>query len=897
MTSARLAEIFDRACALPIEERAAFVAQECGDDAELRRQVTELLEQDAHYESAERFEDSRVFSSLERRIADEAADVLGGATTHPGRIGPYRILGKLGAGGMGIVYRAEQSNPKRVIALKVIQPGVLSGPALRRFEFEGEVLGRLHHPGIARIFEAGVAELPDGMTRLPYFAMELIEGDNLLDHASKAELDDRERLELLARVCDAVHHAHQKGIIHRDLKPGNVLVEARSQRPGHPKVLDFGVARVTDADGRSTSLRTAAGQLIGTLPYMSPEQIAGDPESLDIRSDVYSLGVILHELLCGELPIDPGETPLPEAVRRLTEEEPSRLGRRDVRFRGDIETIVAKALAKDPDRRYTSAAEFAGDLRRYLRDEPITARPTSRIYQLTKFARRNRALVIATVLVFLSLVVAWFAERHHRRVAEEAQTELAEALDAEERARIAAEAARRDETRAREEAEAARNEVAASLAAEEAARRELTRALEGSEKVTTFVKDLLASASPSGSGRDVTVREKLAGVDEKLRVFEGQPAIEAEIRVTLGETFLSLGEFEVAKAQYERAIELYTEAKGEGAGVIFSAQAGLATALLKLGQHDAGEALARGAFEGLRAAVGDFHPNTLAARSVLVAAHRDQRRPGVERELREVVEICREHLGDDHSTTLNITNNLAIELREEGRFDEAEPLFREVLEQRVSTLGERHPDTLTSRNNLGYLLNGRQRYDEALPHLESAYELGREVLGETHPNTRLFGNNLGVTYFALGRYEEVRPFFEANVAQSLADFGPDHRLTLIAKGNLAGLLRKTGEIETAIALFPEVIAGLKKLYPPRHPNVAAFEMHLGLCLRDVERYEESEPLLLGSYEVFSKAFGPENPRTRDNRRALVELYDKWGRPERANAYRDVESGGAKPDQP
>lgn len=890
MTNARLAEIFERACALPIEERAAFVARECGEDAELRRQVTELLEQDQRYETDERFEDSRVFGSLERRIADEAADVLDGATNIPGQIGPYRILGKLGSGGMGIVYRAEQSNPKRVIALKVIQPGVLSGPALRRFEFEGEVLGRLHHPGIARIFEAGVAALPDGMTRLPYFAMELVEGQILIDHAKTAALDDRERLELLARVCDAVHHAHQKGIIHRDLKPGNVLVEAHSERPGHPKVLDFGVARVSDADGRRTSLRTAAGQLVGTLPYMSPEQIAGDPDALDIRSDVYSLGVMLYELLCGELPIDPGDTPLPEAVRRLTEEEPSRLGRRDVRFRGDIETIVAKALEKDPDRRYTSAAEFAGDLRRYLRDEPITARPTSRIYQLTKFARRNRALVIATVLVFVSLVAAWVAERHHRRVAEDAQTELAEALDAEERARETAETARK-------EAEDARNEVAASLVAEEAARQKLTVALEGSEKVTTFVKDLLASANPSGSGRDVTVREKLAGVDEKLRVFDGQPAIEAELRVTLGETFLSLGEFEVAKVQYERAIELYTEAKGEGAGVTFSAQAGLATTLLRLGHHDAGEALARSAFEGLRAAVGDFHPNTLAARSVLVAAHRDQRRPGVERELREVVEICREHLGSDHSTTLNITNNLAIELREEGRFDEAEPLFREVLEQRVATLGERHPDTLTSRNNLGYLLNGRQRYEEALPHLESAYELGRVVLGQTHPNTRLFGNNLGVTYFALGRYEEVRPFFEANVDQSLADFGPDHRLTLIAKGNLAGLLRKTGEIETAIEMFPVVIAGLKKLYPPRHPNVAAFEMHLGLCLRDVERFEESEPLLVGSYDVFTKAFGPENPRTRDTRRALVELYDKWGRPERANPYRDGDRSAAKPDQP
>lgn len=591
---------------------------------------------------------------------------------------------------------------------------------------------------------------------------------------------------------------------------------------------------------------------MGTLPYMSPEQIAGDPEALDTRSDVYSLGVILHELLCGALPIDTGDTPLPEAVRRLTEEVPSRLGRRHGRFRGDVETIVSKALEKEPDRRYTSAAEFAGDLRRFLRNEPITARPASRVYQLGRFARRNRALVTAAVLVFSSLLVGLVAERVQRRAAERA-----------------------------------RNDLATSLEAEEKARAELSLALQGSTMVTRFVTDLLASASPSSSGRDVTVRDKLAGVEEKLKEFGGQPSIEAEIRVALGQTFVGLGEFEAARTQYERAVALYTQVSGSNAPLTYSAQTGLSTALLKLGKMEEGEATARRAYEGLRRAVGEFHLETLSARTVLASAHKDQDRPEAESELREVVAACREHLGVEHAKTLNITNNLAILLREEGRFDEAEPLLREILDRRIATLGERHPDTITSRNNLGYLLNGRQLYEEALPHLEAAYHIGREVLGDEHPNTRLFGNNLGVTYYGLGRFDEVRPFFEANVRQSLADLGPDHRLTLIAKGNLAGLLRKTGQVETALAQLSEVVTGMAKLYPPGHPNLVAFEMLQGLCYRDLARYTEAEVLLLRTLHAYTKAFGLENPRTRDARKALVVLYEAWGRPESADPYREL----------
>ncbi|MBV9574954.1 MAG: serine/threonine protein kinase, partial [Acidobacteriales bacterium] len=289
------------------------------------------------------------------------------------RIGSYRILGLIGQGGMGTVYRAEQQNPQRIVALKVIRLGVASPEHLRRFEQEAKVLARLHHPGIAQIYEAGTANSGGGDQ--PYFAMEFIDGWPLLQQANKRGLDTRARLELMAKICDAVNHAHQRGIIHRDLKPTNILVH----ESGQPKILDFGVARVTDSDTQATR-QTDMGQLIGTLADMSPEQVLADPLALDIRSDVYALGVILYELLARKAPYNTERKALHEVVQVIREEDPAPLSSINRNYRGDVETIVAKALEKDKTRRYASAAEMGADIRRYLANEPIIARPPSTRY-------------------------------------------------------------------------------------------------------------------------------------------------------------------------------------------------------------------------------------------------------------------------------------------------------------------------------------------------------------------------------------------------------------------------------------------------------------------------------------------------------------------------------------
>jgi tetratricopeptide (TPR) repeat protein/predicted Ser/Thr protein kinase len=387
----------------PPGEQRALLEAACPDDPGLRAAVEKLLADDARLgaQGSTSFLDSPLVRPTQFRttVAMPPPAVL------PARVGRYRILRLLGEGGMGVVYEAEQDHPRRTVALKVIRPGLVSPRLLKRFAQETQILGRLHHPGIAPIYDAGVAE--DGQ---PFFALELIHGEPLDEYARLGSLTLPTRLELLARVCDAVQHAHEQGVIHRDLKPGNILVD----QTGQPRVLDFGVARELDDDLRSSADCTRTGQLLGTLSYMSPEQVATDPAGLDCRSDVYTLGVILFELLAGRLPYSLEHLSLPEVARVIREQEPARLGALDARYRGDVETIVARALEKDPTRRYPSAAELAADIRRHLRHEPIRARPPSPLYQLGKFARRHKALV-ATTTVFLSLllgggaVTAWQA--------------------------------------------------------------------------------------------------------------------------------------------------------------------------------------------------------------------------------------------------------------------------------------------------------------------------------------------------------------------------------------------------------------------------------------------------------------------------------------------------------
>ena len=403
----RVQTIFEDALSRPPHERAGFLNEACGDDRATKAEVESLLQHDQQAPA-----DFLRPPDPPQCIDPEAPNDIGAHESSQDspdpligqRIGQYKIKAVIASGGMGNVYEAEQERPKRTVALKIMKAGLPNRSAMRRFEHESDVLARLQHPNIAQVYAAGTHKKDTGMA-LPFFAMELIPGAwTLTDFAEQKKLSVRRRLELFAHVCDAVHHGHQKGIIHRDLKPANILIDGE----GRVKVIDFGVARATNSDVAVTTMRTDVGELIGTLQYMSPEQCEADPLGLDIRSDVYSLGVLLYELLTGRLPYDVSHRSIPSATRLICEAEPVRPSSFDRKLRGDLELIVLKAIEKNREQRYQSAADLAADVGRHLQHEPIAAKPTSRWANMTRWVIRHPIAVTAGGSLGVAMLVIVF---------------------------------------------------------------------------------------------------------------------------------------------------------------------------------------------------------------------------------------------------------------------------------------------------------------------------------------------------------------------------------------------------------------------------------------------------------------------------------------------------------
>ncbi|MEK6702736.1 MAG: protein kinase [Planctomycetota bacterium] len=402
--SKRVEEIFTAAADRDRSEWPAILDKLCQNDEALRAEVLGLL---GFHGDGDDILDSK---GAPGKALQTGLGLTGGfETDEPAlpldrMIGRYRVMDRLGAGGMGVVYLAEQERPRRTVALKIIRRGLGTSGLIRRFEHEADILGKLQHIGIAQIYEAGMAEVDmgGGGVRQPFIAMEYIRGKQLREHADLHRLDTRQRLELIAKVCEAVHHAHQRGVIHRDLKPANILVD----ESGQPKVLDFGVARLQHqayTEARLTAQGTSVGQIIGTLPYMSPEQVDGNAAEVDVRTDVYALGVVLYQLLTGRFPHDVSSRSVPEAARIIRDEEPTKLGSINRSLRGDIDVITSTALAKDKNRRYQSAREMGDDIARYLAGEPIQARRDSAFYILRRQIRRYKTAAAVAGVVLISL--------------------------------------------------------------------------------------------------------------------------------------------------------------------------------------------------------------------------------------------------------------------------------------------------------------------------------------------------------------------------------------------------------------------------------------------------------------------------------------------------------------
>ena len=805
-----ISKLYDAAAAMEPAERTRFLEERCAHDDDLRRELIDAF----------RDPGSTVTGVLE---TGAAAAVGGGHHWIGRRLGHYQILNMVGEGGMGAVYQAEQDHPRRIVALKVIKAGVPSAELLRRFERESQVLARLQHPGIAQIYEAGVADTAFGPQ--PYFAMEFIHGVPLQAYAETRKLGPRQRLQLMANVCDAVEHAHQRGVIHRDLKPANILVDDG----GQPKILDFGVARATDSDAHATR-QTDVGQLVGTLAYMSPEQVTADPLDVDTRSDVYALGVVLYELLGKRLPYQLSQQ-LHEAVRTIREQDPTRLSAISRSYRGDVETIVGKALEKDKTRRYVSAAELADDIRRYLADQPIAARPASTSYQLRKFARRHKGLVAAAAVVFTVLIAGIVATT-------------------------------REALRAR-------------------------RAEQIAQAVSDFLQnDLLAQASAytqAGPSQrpdpDLKVRTALDRAAARISgKFGGQPGVEAAIRDTIGQTYLDLGLYPEARTQLEQALQLYERLLGSESRTALRILSRLANLSVSQGKYDDAEALATRAVSVQRRVLPAEDPDTLYSMNTLGNAYYlEAKYDKAEPLYSQVLEIRRRVLGREHPRTLSSTNNLAGVYYSTSKYDKAEELWAQTLEIRRRVLGSEHPDTLSSMRNLALDYGMQRKDDQAEVLLSEALGISRRVLGLEHPSTVATISNLARIYDGAGKFAQAEPLYREALEIQRRVLTLTHDDTLFSMLSLGSVSVALGRYMEGEALAREATENARRSLGPEHPHTITALHILANAYAAQGKYAQSETLYDQALELSRRVRGNEHADTLAMLSNYAALYQRWGK--------------------
>jgi serine/threonine protein kinase len=827
----RAHELFQAAADLPRHDRAAFLRGRCDDDSGLLEFVEQMLA-DHERESS---------GPLDAPLLDGQRGVPIAMPVLPTRLGGYELVSVLGEGGMAVVYEARQQNPSRVVALKVLRPGVLSAELLRRFEHEVQVLGQLQHEGIAHIYEAGVAEaaLADGSkVRQPYFAMELIRGEPLNLYAMRHKLSDDGKMELVARVCDAVQYAHQKGVIHRDLKPGNILVEsegttrhggqgARESERGkeegrsrggtssfhhgpRPKVLDFGVARATGAEFEGQTMATQAGRLIGTLSYMSPEQVGGHVEETDTRSDVYSLGVILYELLGGRLPHELKDLPLVEAARRIQDEEPVRLATLDRRRRGDIDVIVARAMSKDKARRYAGAMQLAADIRHYLAGEAIEARRDSAVYVVRKSLGRHRAVAGVAGALLVGLIAfaayAWIqsAKEHKARV--------------------------------------------------------------NQEHVNKFLAGIIELANPDPSrGYSLTLTDMLDDATHRLEKGElaGDPEVEAQVRTTIAQTYDNLELIDGEILHRVWLAEYHRKRGGDNSQEHLDALTDLGNAYVEAGHEPQGQEVLK---KALRLAEAIHGERSLAAYKLMDtignSLMRDQRSQEALDLALEATKGVESLLGPDDIETGGVYFNLggvyrglgktkemtecyerALKIMESAspgnvgtirlrwtyaqdvlrrgrRLDEAETLLRRALEIAIRSLGADHPETLMTQKALAGILYDKKDFDQAKQILTKALETCRGLRRWTSQTEAALAASLAFTLKAKGELNEAAEMLRTTIARFERARGRADRLVLNLIVILSGVEKDRSGREMGAALLGDAAQRLVDEGKTDDPRVA-----------------------------------------------------------------------------
>ena len=921
-TYRRVRQVFHSACELEPRMRASYLDEACVDEPEIRRQVEALFALEASPPSPGLDLPAPEASVLRSLVASEA-----GGT--PRSIGRYRVLEPIGEGGFGTVFLAEQTEPVvRRVALKIIKAGMDSAQVIARFEAERQALAMMDHPGIARVLDAGATD--DGR---PFFVMELVRGEPVTDHCDRARLTVRERLQLFRDICGAVQHAHQKGIIHRDLKPTNVLVTAADGRP-LPKVIDFGVSKAIAGRLTDRTLVTDVHQLIGTPQYMSPEQASLAGTDIDTRSDIYSLGVLLYELLAGATPLDRRRlrsASLPEMQHMIREEEPPRPSERltallagkdtgespsDVppracateiavrrgtepaalarSLRGDLDWIVMKCLEKDRDRRFDTAGALAEDLGRYLDGLPVLASPPSSSYRLRKFVRRNRPAVAASLAILVTLVCASGvsigfgvseARQHRLAEADRARAERAE-RDAQTRADELEQVVRfQSEQFSSFDAERMGSDLRAELIAK--ARMNARRSLSPEDaelrvaELVRLTQGLDFTGLALGALDDSVFGTALAAVE---RQFSEQPLIEAQLLQSLASTLRLLGMLESAVSPQREALEIRRRVLGNEHPETVASILETGLLLQARGRLPEAEACLQEALEACRSVLGDEDPTTLVAIDAMGLHLRTKGDfAAAETLYREGLEKSRRVLGAEHPDTLGSLNNMGALLTAQDRLAEAEPYFRDALQGYRRVLGEDDPDTLLSIHNMGSLLHAEGRLAEAEPYYREALEKRRRVLGDEHPDTLQSINGMGVLLHAEGRLAEAEPFYLEALELRTRVLGDEHARTLNSLNNMAGLLKDQGRLDEAEAFYSEALEKRRRVLGEKHPDTINSLHNMGWLLEGQGKLAEAEVYFREAVEKDREVLGAEHSDTLLSIGNLSSVLLDLGRPAEASA--------------
>lgn len=799
------------------------------------------------------------------------------------KIGRYKILQLIGEGGFGSVFEAEQEQPvRRRVALKIIKLGMDTKEVIARFEAERQALALMDHPNIARVLDGGATD-----SGRPYFVMELVRGEAISRYCDKAKLSVTDRLALFEQVCQAVQHAHTKGIIHRDLKPGNVLVSSVNDK-AFAKVIDFGIAKAITGRITDGSMLTELNMMMGTPLYMSPEQAEGSPD-IDTRTDIYSLGVLLYELLTGTTPFEAASmraAAYGEMLRIIREVEPPRPstrlqqstttitglaaqrrmepGKLTNTVRGELDWIVMKALEKDRGRRYDTASGLASDIRRYLLGQPVLAAPPSSWYQLKKFVRRHAVTVTAGSAVALALIVGMSGFAWQARIAQKRAAELEQVSNFQ-----AAMLAQVDPTAAGELLSAdytARLEAALTEAGipddEKAAQMEAFIGLWQQVNATDAASALI----------DGTILKPAAlAIDQQ---FKDQPVVDASLSQVLADVYLWMGMYDAALPLQERALALRRHELGEDHPETLLSINNLGEILHYQGKLEEAEPYYQEAIDKRRKAFGNEHPDTLASianMGALLQAMGDL--DGALPYYQEALDTRRRVLGADDASTLDSIGNMGRLLQDQGKLAEAEPFYREALEKKRRVLGVDHPETLMSINNMGALLRGLGKLDEAAPFYRDALDGSRRVLGEDHPETLTAIGNMGVLLRTQGKLEESEPFFREALDKRRATLGDEHPSTLISVINLGNLQQMMGKNAEAIETLVPVDGAVREAFTGDNAfRLGKHLMSMGKARMGMNEFAAAEALLLEAYVNYNQAPGPIAQDRIDTIQAISELY-------------------------